>query len=352
MLPAVLLARGGAATKSHTRFTSIYETNEQASVTAAGPIDALEKEGVVAVEDGRRFVVRHGKLDTGGTPNGVWRIATKGIDGWLATVERRRWRTFGDIGKVRVGVKTCADAVFIRDDWDTLPEFDRPELLRPLATHHIARQYKALSTEQRREILYPHEVSQGRRRAVDLRLYPMSKAYLDSHRRTLERRRYVIDAGRAWYELWVPQDPTAWPAPKLVFRDIAEKPAFWLDMTGSVVNGDCYWLKIDVQTDEPARDDLLWLAAAVGNSTFIEQFYDYRFNNRLYAGRRRYETQYVKEFPLPDPRGPLGRTIVAKAKSLFESILAPKASLLAEEIDSLVWEAFDLRPVVGYRGVS
>lgn len=344
VLPAVLLARGGAAAKRQTRFTSIYETNEQASDTVAGPIEALGQDGVVAVEDGRHFVVRHGKLDTGGTSNGVWRIATKSIDRWLARVEQRRWRTFGDIGKVRVGVKTCADRVFIRDDWNAMPEFDCPELLRPVATHHIARQYKALPTERPREILYPHEVHQGRRRAVDLNLYPMSKAYLDSHRRTLEGRRYVIEAGRAWYELWVPQDPSAWPAPKLIFRDIAERPAFWLDMTGSVVNGDCYWLRTDVRTHEVPHDDLLWLAAAVGNSTFIERFYDYRFNNRLYAGRRRYSTQYVEKFPLPDPRRPLGRAIVDKAKVIFENVLSPRASTLAEEIDFLVWEAFDLRP--------
>ena len=343
VLPAVLLAHGSATAKRPTRFTSIYETREEATTAAAGPIEALDKEGCVAVEDGRHFVVRHGELETGGTSIGVWRMATKAIDGWLAKVEQRRWRTFGDIGRVRVGVKTCADGVFIRDDWRTMAEEDRPELLRPLTTHHIARQYKALPAERPREILYPHEMYQGRRRAIDLKLHPISRAYLEGHRRTLEGRRYVIKAGRAWYELWVPQDPSAWAGPKLVFRDIAERPAFWMDITGSVVNGDCYWLKSDVQMDEVDRDDLLWLAAAVGNSTFIEQFYDYRFNNRLYAGRRRYSTQYVEEFPLPDPSGVEGRAIIARAKEVFESISSPRASAIAEEIDSLVWEAFGLR---------
>lgn len=151
-----------------------------------------------------------------------------------------------------------------------------------------------------------------------------------------------MDAGRAWYEIWVPQDPGAWSSPKLVFRDIAEKPAFWMDFTGSVVNGDCYWLTSDVQADGVASDDLLWLAAAIGNSTFIERFYDCRFNNRLYAGRRRFATQYVEGFPLPDPRTALGRAIIEKAKHLFESIESPRAGSTAEELDSMVWEAFDL----------
>ena len=348
VLPAVLLARGRGTAKRRTRFTSIYETTNVATTTVANPIEALKEEGIVGVEDGRRFVVRHGHLDTSGRSDGVWRIATKSSEDWLATVERCRWRKFGDIGKVRVGVKTCADNVFIGDDWSALSEFGRPELLRPLTTHHVARQYKA-APGQPREILYPHEVVAGCRRAVDLQRYPISQAYLNSHRRTLERRRYVIEAGRAWYELWVPQDPDAWPKPKLVFRDIAEKPAFWLDMTGSVVNGDCYWLKSDKPMDSLAQDEILWLAAAVGNSTFIEQFYDYRFNNKLYAGRRRYATQYVQEFPLPDPHGPLGQAIISKAKEIFENMQPSKDPTIVAELDSMVWQAFELKRPITYR---
>ena len=348
VLPAVLLAQGRGTTKRRARFTSIYETSDDHTTTVANPIEALKQEGIVAVDDGRRFVVRHGELATSGTSNGVWRIATKTIDDWLATVQRRRWRNFGDLGRVRVGVKTCADSVFIRDDWPVLSECGRPELLRPLTTHHVARQYRAVAPDRPREILYPHEVAQGCRRAVDLHRYPVSRAYLDSYRQTLERRRYVMAAGRSWYELWVPQDPSAWPKPKLVFRDIAEKPAFWMDMTGSVVNGDCYWLKSDMPI-EGLEQDALWLAAAVGNSTFIEKFYDYRFNNKLYAGRRRYATQYVEEFPLPDPHGALGKAIIAKAKDIFENIESPEASTTVEELDSMVWQAFDLRPQLPIR---
>ena len=84
----------------------------------------------------------------------------------------------------------------------------------------------------------------------------------------------MIDAGRQWYEIWVPQDPAAWSRPKLVFPDISAAPVFWIDATGSVVNGDCYWLAL-----EPGRnEDLLWLALAVGNSQFALEFYDRRFN--------------------------------------------------------------------------
>jgi hypothetical protein len=236
-------------------------------------------------------------------------------------------------------VKTCADYVFIRDDWEDFGRDRKPELLRPLVTHHIARRYKAIMPDKPRRILYPHQSVNGGRLAANLNENPRMKAYLESHRDALESRRYVIEGGRKWYEIWVPQDPGAWDAPKLVFRDISEKPTFWIDLEGSVVNGDCYWLISDRKQDER----LLWLAVAVGNSTFIEEFYDHRFHNKLYSGRRRFMTQYVEQFPLPDPDGKIGRAIISKAKALYEAVEKPTASKMEIELDQLVWEAFGLR---------
>ena len=154
---------------------------------------------------------------------------------------------------------------------------------------------------------------------------------------TLENQ-YGGKDGREWYEIWVPQDPDVWRRPKLVFRDIAERPTFLLDLDGSVVNGDCYWLVCH----EPARKDLLWLAAAVGNSTFVERFYDYRFHNKLYSGRRRFMTQYVEQFPLPDPSSPLGKEIITKSKALYDSMPSPADGSLQEELNAMVWDSFGL----------
>ena len=125
--------------------------------------------------------------------------------------------------------------------------------------------------------------------------------------------------------------------PKIVFADISEKPCFWLENSGRVVNGDCYWLMIDSKD----QDDLLLLALAVGNSKFIETFYDYSFNNKLYSGRRRFMTQYVEKFPLPDPSDATSKKIVKAVKKLinleFES---PAFIRKKQEIDHLVEEAF------------
>ena len=344
VLPAVVLVHGkNSNDRGSPAFTSIYETSELAIASATDPIAALSEVGVVKVDDGRHFRVQHGKIDTNGKPNGVWRIATKYSDTWLKTVASRSWGTFRDIGKVRVGVKTCADRIFIRDDWQSMAEANRPELLKPLMTHHVARRFRCHAPTQPRHILYPHEIVGGRRRPVDLSYYPRSEAYLSIHRRALEGRKYVIEAGRKWYEIWVPQDPRAWDRPKLVFRDIAEHPTFWIDLDGSVVNGDCYWLV----AEDPADADLLWLAVAIANSTFIERFYDLRFHNKLYAGRRRFMTQYVENFPLPDPRSSLGTSIIAKAKRMHKGIPSRYTEFLQQELDAMVWRAFTGDAITG-----
>jgi len=340
VLPAVILAEGrnGHETGAPS-FTSIYETQDAATLEAPNPIAALSMVGTVALEDGRRFRVQHGTLDASGAVDDVWRIATVATDNWLATVATHTWKTFGNVGKIRVGVKTCADKIFIRTDWQAMPENERPELLRPLTTHHGAGRFRATKPAKERGILYPHESVGGQRQAASLSDNPKSRTYLEAHRAALEGRTYVIEGGRRWYEIWVPQDPAAWDQPKLVFRDISERPTFWLDLDGTIVNGDCYWLTVTRPDDE----NLLWLAAAVANSTFIEAFYDHRFNNKLYAGRRRFITQYVELFPLPDPTTTLAQEITAFAKAIYAQAGSQEAADMEAKLDPMIWQVFGLR---------
>ena len=179
VLPAVVLASGrnGEFEDSPIPFKSIYQTRCLAVRKADDVLDAISHQGVVEVADGRRFQVTCGELLTDGTKDGVWRVANQTTETWLERVNQNTWATFGSIGKVRVGVKTCADKVFIRSDWDEWPSEQRPELLRPVTTHHIARPFKPLRSGKPRFILYPHETDHGRRRAINLSKYPRSASY-------------------------------------------------------------------------------------------------------------------------------------------------------------------------------
>ena len=87
-------------------------------------------------------------------------------------------------------------------------------------------------------------------------------------------------------------------------------------------------------------DEVVYLALAVANSPFIEKFYDVKFNNKLYSGKRRYQTQYVEQFPIPYYNSELAQ----KAISLVKKILAEGAESASngdkKELDLLVEQMF------------
>jgi len=339
VLPSVLIASGTETpTNLEPKFTSIYETTGESEQNIESPIAAINKEGIVSINDGRIFEVQQGILNVNKNLSSVWRIYTKSNGTWLSTVRKNSIGSFRDIGKIRVGVKTCADRIFIRSDWNSETSGNIPEVLCPLITHHIARRYKALNGENLSKILYPHKMVNGKRKAIDLKKVPNTKVYLEKYRKELESRKYVIEAGREWYEIWVPQNPAAWEKTKLVFRDISAEPTFWIDESGGVVNGDCYWLTCDYGVNP----DMIWLAAAIGNSTFIEEYYDHMFKNKLYAGRRRFITQYVEKFPLINPDSNTGQEIIRLVKEVYSYIDFQETKGMQEEINSMVWRAFGL----------
>lgn len=338
VLPAVLILQKKEVESQRAAppFTTIYSTNaNNADHVVSDIFDGIDKEGVIETQSGERFVVKQGFLALNVKADQVWSLSNQVSDDWLSQVAENTSMMFGDIGKIRVGVKTTADKVFIRSDWNDLPQEQRPELLKPLITHHNATRFR--SSDNSRQIVYPHEVSDGKRKASDLSKYQRTERYLLAHYDILASRSYVTAGGRNWYEIWVPQDPASWARPKIVFRDISSEPVFWLDLTGAVVNGDCYWLKID---DENLSEDLLWLALAVGNSSFIEEFYDHSFNNKLYSGRRRFMSQYVEKFPVPDLQSSVGKQIVTLTKSLYAALENGGNKSLEKRIDKLVWRAF------------
>jgi hypothetical protein len=300
----------------------------------------MELSGVVRTPAGD-FHIQRGKL---AVQAGNWSLANTETNGWLGTVARKQVMTFGNLAKVRVGIKSTADEVFVRDDWEGLPSEMQPEaeLLRPLLTHREAARWMA--KDARKRVVYPHVVDGGKRRAVDLAKFPRAAAYFEKHRARLTSREYVIEGGRQWYEIWVPHNPEDWGKPKIAYPDISEHPRFFFDSSGAVIQGDCYWITVNEGVDA----DWLLLMLAVANSTFITKYYDAVFHNKLYAGRRRFMTQYVETFPLPDLKAPVSRRIVAEVSKLLKTGEAGNST--EQKINRLVWEAFGLPEEIPWQG--
>ncbi len=66
------------------------------------------------------------------------------------------------------------------------------------------------------------------------------------------------------------------------------------------------------------------------------------FNNKLYAGRRRFITQYVELFPLPNPACNEAMEIVALAKEIHALTPSNEANQLAADLDARIWRVFGL----------
>jgi len=331
VLPCIIIFRKGISLPAQTQFTSVYEIfGEEKTLLSNNIFDVIDTSGFVSLLNGRKFEIKQGILEKNESSSS-WRLATHDSSFWLKKVNDKTWKKFSEIGKIKVGIKTTADNVFIRENWNM--EKNIPELLFPLITHRNAGQIIPNKT-QKWQVLYPYAIQDNKKITLNVFEYPNTIKYLEKHREQLEQREYIRKANRSWFEIWVPQNPLLWQNKKIIFRDITDKPQFWFDKSGAIVNGDCYWIDILPSMN----DDILLLALAVANSSFIEKYYDVKFNNKIYAGKRRFMTQYVSDFPLPDPSLPLSREAIKLVNKIIQTENYDKESRM--KLDKIVEEMF------------
>ena len=333
VLPCIVVFSNGKTTDPlDVRFTSIYQTSDEKGEAIDSIFDRINENGIFVIPDGRRFDFKQGSLSSI-EDNGLWTISSDESKLWLKKVEDHTEHHLSEIGKIRVGIKTTADNVFIGNHWSG--ELEQIELLRPLITHRNAGKIVANNTDMW-QVLYTHTSINGKKTVYDIDNYPHAKEYLYQHYDQLAARSYIQKAHRNWYEIWVPQNPDSWKSRKIVFRDISETPQFWLDESGAIVNGDCYWIEINSDVSE----DMVYLTLAVVNSKFIEKYYDARFHTKLYSGKRRFMTQYVEDFPLPSLDNPYAQKAIGVVKQIISGLSAEEESRNIKILNSLVDNMF------------
>jgi len=318
VLPAIFIGRKKTNKKilvNNCRFAKIYEQTEgerQDTIKSDSLFDILikNKTGIYSVES-KIYNLSVGYLKHSNVKTDVWKFTSDEENKWIEQIKLKTGFFIGERFKVRVGVKSCADNVFIKQDWskeETLPE---NVFFKPLISQENIQRWCS-KNDSELKILYPHYYQDGKRMVLDIDLYPKAKAYLEKHKTQLTSRNYLIDAGRNWYELWVPQNPLLWNYPKLVFPDISLNARFYYDEKGSIVNGNCYWIVAKDNTEK----DLLFLIQGIANSELMAKYHDLCFNNKLYSGRRRYLTQYIEKYPIPNPKDINSLKIIDLVKEL------------------------------------
>ncbi|WP_440446507.1 Eco57I restriction-modification methylase domain-containing protein [Nocardia amamiensis] len=378
VLPAITIARRESY-RDGCRYVSAYQVDGEMPCERLLFEALTDEHGSIVEHNGRTFVVEVGRLVTGREPPGMrnavldagtqiavaangkrrpvmgrnpgspgtrepeiaWRMSHDAVDSWLTRIGMATWRSFGDVARIRVGIKTTADRVFISDRWAEADPCPEPELLLALITHHDLAPWRATRGRDIR-VLYPYDVARSRRTPVDLTEFPAAAAYLLANKETLAGRRYVTESGREWFEIWVPQRPDLWREPKLVFPDISERPRFALDRSGAVVNGDCYWISLPDLARAPAEAiRLAYLLMGVANSALGLRYYDAVCGNRLYSGRRRWITQYVSRLPVPDPENARSADVIELVREFVDGRVPDPAA--QAELDERVAAAFGVR---------
>ncbi|MEY3239753.1 MAG: hypothetical protein RIR11_1191 [Bacteroidota bacterium] len=270
-----------------------------------------------------------------------WELLSDIEANWVNTIDKNSKNKVEDFFKVRVGIKTTADSVFIRDDWgdlgDAAPE---NEVLKDLISQENIEEWKC-SENKKLKILYPHYSRDGVKHTIDISQYPKASKYLNKYKDQLSARKYLIDAGRKWYEIWVPHKPNYWSLPKLVFPDISLYPRFYFDQEGKLVNGNCYW----IVAHKPEDIERLLLIQGIANSKLMTKYHDLVFQNKLYSGRRRYFTQYVEKYPLPNINSISAKNIIEIASQLNMSNDDLIEANLKKELEIQVAYSFGVPPV-------
>ena len=316
VLPAILIAKKKKQDNkisSYSKFTRLYETNHvhENIIHMNSIYDILESgiSGTYQIHN-KTFSYTTGILKYSSNKTDIWRMTNDAENSFINIIQDNTYCHIGDIFKVRVGIKSCADNVFIRSHWDE-SILSEQELFRQMISRENIQRWTC-STSNLTKVLYPHYDKDGKRAVYDLDEYPKVKSYLFQHKEQLENRSYLIASGRKWYEMWVPQNPQLWNYPKIVFPDISTKALFSYDESGAIVNGNCYW--IAALTEYQKR--ILLLIEGIANSDLMDKYHNICFNNKLYSGRRRYLSQYIEKYPLPNPDSQFSNNIIKIVEQL------------------------------------
>lgn len=353
VLPAIFIGRKKAENENikneNVKCYRIYEDTSDGEVdevcTSIYEILYKNESGIYAVGN-KKYSVMSGYLKVPEDSKELWVMASKEDKEWVNQIKNNSFCKFSDMFKVRVGIKTTADNVFIHNnnEWEALAENIKPEaeLLNPLISSDNIQKWKSDGQlVEQKKILYTHQFVEGKRKAIDLDDYVNAKAYLLHHHEQLAGRTYLAKSKtRHWYEIWVPQEPMAFKDLKIVFPDISLEPKFSIDTNEYLVDGNCYWITLK---EQDADRDLLYLAAAIANSQLMNRFHGIEFQNVLYSGRKRYLTQYVDNYVLPDPSSIYSRKIVEVTKNIVtQNLEIEEIKQLELEIEKQVRLAFSV----------
>ncbi len=206
----------------------------------------------------------------------------------LAHLIQDQHPTLGDLStRISAGIATGRDRIFVLRG-DTSQDLE-PELRRPAVRGQDLSAFQI--DAQDLEIILPYLPTSGSRPVlVDLRDFPRTRAYLETHRAELETRHCVRTWQKAWYDIHDPWTLDITGMTKVLVPDVASSNRFVLDEGTFCPLHSAYYI---IPKDAEPR-----YLTTVLNSSPVE------FLVRLLApvvkdGFSRYRRQFLITLPIP-----------------------------------------------------
>jgi len=349
ILPLIFIATRSKERFNRIAYSSIMESHRKTDTVqqTTNLLNLLKESGIPSETDasvnGRVFKVQRFFATLPSKRVNVWTFHNERENALLSKLKEQSACTIGDLcEKISVGLKTTADSVFIKPMTENFVKQHGIEkkLVFPLIeSHNVNRWTCSWNSQTDLYVLYPHVEQNGKVIPVDLNKYPRAKNYLEEHRPQLEKRSYIKDSQRQWYEIWVHQSPEDFRQRKIITPDIASHNRFALDNNGFFVNGTCYYLILKDKSDIRYYSILGLL-----NSKVIEYFHKTTIGNSLYAKRFRYWTSYISVYPVAKRLFDSTRLVTQLVMNVSRLLNNPNVKEcidIENENDNLCYQLFD-----------
>ena len=358
VLPAIILCENSTSINDNIEYIGIKRTSKKQRydcLTGKDFFEYIERE-----EPKNKIIVRCGtgegelfevsrsvvKLPVEG---GTWNFSSVSENDIKSKIDAKRYCTVQDIFDVCVGIKTTADAVFVKPMTE---EFIKERGLEQEVIYPLIQSFDickwAVSwgdNSKDRYILYPHREKQGNMFAIPLDDIPNAKKYLEECSDILKKRTYLTESKtREWYECWVPQKLSRFRQPKIVTRDIVSHNSFAYDDSGKLCQGNTFFLtcKQSVfarQYSSMTEKQYHLFALGMLNSKVME-YYQKMISGCLYSQKYRYTTTNMNKWPIPK----IAFTEAVTIAELVDRLLCGQGSqdCIEEQIDDIMYEQFEL----------
>ena len=236
---------------------------------------------------------------------------------------------------ISAGIKSTADDVFCKPVTDRFIKENQleAEYVHPyLQAKNITKwkvEWSGKTKKTDTYIIYPHKDENGNTIPVNLNDIPKIALWFKKNKAQLAGRKYVLEAGRRWYEIWVPQKVSRFTMPyKIVTPDFSTHNQYALDTNGYWCGGNAFMII-------PENQDKNWVLYLLGlmNSSVLEYFHKKASSTFIYAGRYRYTATAIKKYPIPQPGDTEQKQVASIVKKLIRN---PFDTNLFDKLDSLI----------------